>query len=186
MKNLAFILLAVILFASACSESSSPSNKKLEILPLEIGNKWEYKTSLEGEINDMTAMIFKDTIINNERWFNYGGCLLMINREDGLWLRFYDDITNKWIEELRYKYPAVAGEQYSDSLDFVKVLSVNERITVPAGTFNCYVYRIPLFEDNYMDFYLCPGIGGIKTVSYENWNGHEIYEYQVLQSYSLK
>jgi len=185
MKHLSFILLAVIIFASACSESSSPSNKKIEILPLEIGNKWEYKISSEGEIKDMTTMVFKDTIINNERWFDFG-CLLMINREDGLWLRYYDDKTNKWEEELRYKYPAVAGEQYSDSLDLVKVIAINEKVTVPAGTFNCYVYRIPLFEDNYMDYYLCPGVGNIKTVSYENWNGHEIYEYQILQSYSLK
>ncbi|HPO63214.1 MAG TPA: hypothetical protein PK762_09040 [Candidatus Kapabacteria bacterium] len=131
----------------------------------------------------MTVYIFHDTVINNEKWFNYGS---MKNREDGLWLRFYSDKTKKWEEELRYKYPAVVGEQYSDSLDLVKVIAINEKVTVPAGTFNCYVYRMPLFEDNYMDFYLCPGVGHIKTISYENMNGHEIYEYQILQSYSLK
>lgn len=190
MKNIIFILLVVISIISACSESSSPSKHNNEIFPLAIGNKWVYQKTLGyGFDTTYTYQIMMDTILNNEKWYGYG-CTLMKNNESGLWGIICDDTTANGNPYLFYKYPAVAGQEYEYSDILVKVISINEEVTVPAGKFICYHYRFPLYKEEnlevYMDYYLSPGVGMVKIEEYTRSYGYLSCDSQVLISYDIK
>ncbi len=190
MKSIIFSFLVVICLISACSESSSPTKHNDEIFPLAIGNKWVYQKTLgNGFDTTCTYQIMMDTILNNEKWYGYG-CTLLQNNESGLWAILIDDSSTNRNPTLFYKYPALAGQEYEYTDIKVKVISINEEVTVPAGKFICYHYRFPLYKEEYlevyMDYYLSPGVGMVKVEEYDWYNGYLHCDGQVLVSYDIK
>jgi hypothetical protein len=90
--------------------------------------------------------------INGDFRYSQGTCQL---KEDG----YYQ-------ASLLYKYPAKKGEEYSNGLSNIKVSSLYEVITVPAGTFKCIRYETYWsdFEGGWkFDCYtwVSPGVGQI-------------------------
>jgi hypothetical protein len=88
----------------------------------------------------------------------------LINKLDGTHLikQSINGTNVSSIESLLFKYPATLNEVYLsyDSVK-VKVISINENVTVPAGTFSCYHYQTN--ENGYLsDNYISPGVGMIK------------------------
>jgi hypothetical protein len=192
-------ILAVILPAG-CGKDKPCGHVTSTILPLELGKQWVGTVTdfdSQGAVNYIDTMAFvitRDTIISGERWFireginegpnkdgdSYvGGYSILAERGDGIWTHMSDSTTD-W-ECLLHKYPAAAGDSYfycGDSALTIAVLSTNESVSVPAGNYQCYCYRM---QYNFSDFtaaevmYLAPDIGMVKLEGYFSQDGGEEY-----------
>ena len=146
------------------------------ILPLAIGNEWitevtEYNES--GQVTGQftgTGTVVGDTMINDWPWYfletdtSGTDTSLWTNRDDGAWA-WTDSAGTP--EVLMLKYPAVPGESYSVYSVSVAVEAVDMNVTVPAGTFSCYYYRvyIPIFG-TIGKIWAAPDIGIVRAEEY--------------------
>jgi len=156
--HISFFALALlsVLWIGACSKNDSnpvTPNSSGGVFPLAVGNKWLLqKYTYDNASGGMkassvdTMKIVQDTLIRNEKWFTTGNGSYMTNRTGGTWL--YDANTSM---QLYLKYPAQVDDSYrviqGDSVNsydtmLVKMLSINQSVTVPAGTFSCMTYQI--------------------------------------------
>jgi hypothetical protein len=180
MKYTLFFLLTLALLG--CESKS--------IVPLKVGNNWRYHWAHFNLLGDTLLRqenyisVIKDTAIASERWYmirtNYGDTIstesFAINRSDGLYRFFRLSLTPR----LDLPYPANVGttvvrrDTFDSglmvSLDSAYVESTNKSVTVPAGTFNSYLYhRTNIFTktmDSYVyrdtsssEEYYTPGVG---------------------------
>jgi len=125
------------------SSAASPTTSN-SIIPLATGNRWTMNTSDRNAMGKLMSFqseftqILGDTIIGGERWFlmnNSGHTTLCTNRPDG----FYE--LRGRAKLLRFKYPANVGDRYQGADGETTVVSVDEHISVPKGSFVCYQYR---------------------------------------------
>jgi hypothetical protein len=130
-----------------------------------------------------TIRIFRDTTIQNEKWYiGYG---ILTNRTDGL----YDyQPGSASPASLKYKYPALAASSYQYRGSMVKVLSITDTISVQAGTFVCHLYRTGLDSVSYFDDYYSRGIGLIKREAFNPLASGAVYKYleYELKAYQLQ
>jgi hypothetical protein len=200
--SLLLILLLSILSLS-CSESTEPESTTF--IPLNIGNKWQYKVtdfdSTGNVINQIygTRTIYKDTVVNGIRWYAYTGDFRgnwNTNKSDGYWVFIEPDSVfsindTSWIV---YKFPTQVGDVYGSADHPTEVVSTNESILVPAGNFRTIHYRIELDDiilySYYVSFdsYVCPGLGIVKTVQMgKKYDGTKFVAMKSeLESYSIK
>jgi len=199
MKKIILSLIAVLFIISACSDSSSPSETK-EILPLKVGNEWNYSFNSEDSNYNYSFYIEKDTLINDSIWYKLKvdslNSFLTKNKKCGLW--FYDincsDTSNS--AYLKYAYPVIYDDVWYDVIKNYQmhVISRNMQVVVPAGVFSCYVYQKTYPKQYGNDFkmaidemYFSPGIGLIKVINFIYVdNKKEMESYQELTSYTLK
>ncbi len=144
------------------------------IVPLAVGNQWTTRASsrnAEGKLISsgiQTSRIISDTTIDGERWFveefsssddNPSRTGLCTNRSDG----FY--ILRSGAPLLSVKYPVSVGDRYQGFGGDAKVLSTNEKISVPKGTFVCYQYSVSLRGPAMARATICysPGVGLVST-----------------------
>jgi len=147
------------------------------ILPLAIGNVLtsnytEFNTS-GGVIETGTATTtcVDSSIVNDTTWFlvedSYDGVdtSLWANFADGAW-SVVDTATPP--EQLMLKYPANVGDSYGYDVITVYVDDTDALVTVPAGTFECYYYRVtvPLLG-TIGKVWAAPNIGIVKAEYYE-------------------
>jgi len=195
MKSLAPLVL--LIFLSACSNKGT--NNELsdqQIMPLAVGNSWTFMElpapGFSGDTTVYTQSVTKDTlmsitinsVIDIGHWFKVAGFLGMpptffANRSSGFFQTFFyfDGTSTQVITTLVAKYPATVGDLYSQAFpppiqnvsQRVEVLDTDSVITVPAGTFTCYVYRITLLSDGrrIYDAFYSVGTGLIKSHFYE-------------------
>ncbi|MGE5480351.1 MAG: hypothetical protein ACM3U1_07990 [Chloroflexota bacterium] len=153
------------------------------LIPLGIGNNWVYKRTLyddkgaqQGDPVTYSMQILRDTTVNNiagviaRAWKDD---TFIANKSDGFYA--YDDGLIDDIE-LFYKYPVVKGDSYlRASGETVIVEDLKRSVTVPAGTFECVVFKV-LYQDNkfYEVNYFVKGVGMVKT---EDWgmNWQNVY-----------
>lgn len=148
-KVVTFILIMSLVFLISCGEDKSVSppkrSSKNEIVPLSIGNYWKYKYTDYEDSNEVIKLseefITKDTVLENETRFvieQKGSEFNKIcyNNSFG-----YNQTSNNY--EQFVKYPTFVGDYFlfNDLFDSVKVISMNKKITLPAGTFECYHYQ---------------------------------------------
>lgn len=197
MKILNIILfLIIITLVQSCSDiNNSPVDEiTKDIIPLAVGNTWSYHTSLY----DTAGNVFKelnssreitgDTLIDNITWYYYETnawfCSIF---KDGY--HIYDPYrTDSLRNLLNYKYPCAAGDKYSY---YYEVAKIDTQITVPAGTFNCIMYTLRMqtpMDFAYIDFFIKPGVGYIKTIEYSFTENRSLYVYDIseLLSWELK
>ncbi len=184
MKRLLGSILVLVLFCGCGGkeESEEPAfdydatGKRIGniIMPLEVGNMWEYQIfALDTAVNDLrmikvdTFAVVEDTAVNAERWFHIGGLQgtegWVTNRRDGFWFaRLNED------PFLFAKFPAEVGDRYTSTIGTVEaeitVTDVGAEVTVPAGTFRCYRYvqkAGPMGVTTI--FYFAPGAGLVKV-----------------------
>ncbi len=164
------ISLTVFIFLSltlvACSDDplsppgSVPITKETSIIPLALGNKWEFRdTHYDSDgtfLGIDSSSIFVDTMFNADGWTwhhtNPDGLLMSI-RSDGVWLRgIYLGSDILW-----HRYPARSGDttilgvvypgNSTRALHVKVVVAVDTMITVPAGTFKCIGYQSRYLDD---------------------------------------
>jgi hypothetical protein len=176
-----FLLLFIIISAAffSCSESTAPDSSILELVPLDVGNEWEYEITRydsTGNINfqnNYTSKIFKDTVINGIRWYcdiPYYIRNWYTNKSDGYWI-FFKAGSHGVLQDtslLLYKYPTYVGEIYGNPNYPFEVVSVDVEVIVPAGKFRTIHFSQVLSSSNSPlvtshETYICPGIGFIKS-----------------------
>ena len=179
MRILLLLLVAVSFMIAGCSSSNEPS--VMELFPLKVGNTWTFNFTDEDNVTTEVVNTVKNeiTILQNEKWFvlDYDNELQSVckNKSDGFWFADYNTESKIYTPELVYKYPASTGNQYETNSGIkVKVVSINEKITVPFGTFDCYHYEIDYGDDMVTDEYFAPNVGLIKLVSYAVEAGQKI------------
>ncbi len=199
---LVLILLGAALAAGGCSKESSnpgaPGNSG-GMVPLAVGNSWttrnyEYDFSTRQLLLKDTSSetIARDSLIGGEKWYCFSASDMFANRSTGVW--YYDSENGP---QMQFKYPAHAGDAYvwytgkSSSPDTVAVtvLSLNESITLPAGTFSCHVYRETMSGTPYVStVYVAPGVGPVlKKAEGPDPRGGTITMYRSeLIAYTLK
>ena len=161
------------------AEQAGMTNKDA-LFPLELGTLWKYQiTELDEEGKTIrtragTSQVVGVHLIDGKRWFN------VFEMGYGFWVRntplgmeeadiSLDEETMQLktrAPRLFFKYPAMKGETYDldEELDDYKmvVTDVKQKVTVPAGTYECVVYDVMEGGEPSNRFYLAPGIGLVK------------------------
>jgi hypothetical protein len=155
-------------------------NTTKEIIPLAEGNFWTYqnyyyRSPRKDSINNadsVTLHVGKKILFNNQDWYPWGVLdwdysNIGINQKDGFYRIFFNNINNISIDSacLFFKYPTKNGDKYYSGCvyDTLHIISIDEEVTVPAGTFKCIHYRT-IDSDKYPDneFFISPGVGMVK------------------------
>jgi len=200
-QYLLFILTALLIYG--CSEITEPDNSINELIPLKIGNTWNYKmTSYDSTgvilyYEDINSSIDKDTTINGLKWYGYNSMppgIWYINKSDGYWT-FVKGGTGNILNDTSlvvYKYPTQVGEIYGVTETLREVISVDEIITVPAGEFKV-IHLLTTFvgSTNYLldsfEIFITPGVGVIKVMQIgKRYDGTKFVVYKnELTSFSI-
>lgn len=188
------LLIFTTLFLSvttSCKKNNDTPPETVEIFPLKVGNHWVFMTtkadsSKFSHVNDVS----KDTLINSEQWFilTYDTLIRTICKNTSLGWWFLYESKSSLTPDLYWKYPASVDEEYTTAdSSLVRVVSINESVTVPAGTFICYHYHLIHYKEAYeCEEYLAPGFGLIKHIVYVSGSGSsKIAEVTNLVSYNL-
>jgi hypothetical protein len=116
------------------------------ILPLQVGNSWEYQRSSydsQGSIvmiDTVTERIARDTIISGERWYIWqtpAGLSMGTLRSDGYWS------LAEGVPALIFLYPASVNQTYmiGASGPTMRIAAVDTLISALGGTFPCIAYE---------------------------------------------
>ncbi|MEA1980948.1 MAG: hypothetical protein U9N54_08240 [candidate division Zixibacteria bacterium] len=129
-----------------------------EIIPLADGNKWVYNIKVFDSTNVQiysgvdSSWVARDTTLDNQLWHiladKDGPFQIATNRDDGYYARDVTlasgttDIDSVGEAYLSAKYPVNVGETFPNKTGFItEVLSTDDSVTVPAGSFSCYKYK---------------------------------------------
>ncbi|MEA2030965.1 MAG: hypothetical protein U9N55_05140, partial [candidate division Zixibacteria bacterium] len=143
-----FIIICTFMFVVSCDDDGVSNNETSSvIMPLTIGNSWNWEKLGTNSLGDTLRIdtchniVLSDTTIESETWYklgsNCGKVGLKTNRSDGLWIRIISDEPN-----LIAKYPASVGDHWfnHDSTTEWTTIITDTVITVPAGTYSCIGY----------------------------------------------
>lgn len=143
-----------------CNENSAESrvDKKNKLLPLAVGNTWNYKlySSSSDSVDELTWSVSRKIMIDDNEYFLikgaglFGGDQVAREQSDGFLLASYDSI-NGLTSPFFYKYPAENNETYQYELpdnqyqypgkDSVISVTVKKQvITIQNQDYDCYAY----------------------------------------------
>jgi hypothetical protein len=171
--------LLFIIFISSCEKSNPVSNGSTnEIIPLKVGNAWT-STFSDYDSNGVittayidSVWVAKDTIVDDQNYF------LMFRQSENAVGPPYPQ-TSSYLarntpsgyneREVRFNLEGMAYN-YPYHINDSTIVATNEAITVPAGTYNCIVYKFPaaevlvdtVYQVAYGKSYICPNIGIVK------------------------
>ena len=216
------IILSLLFFSiliTSCSDPLGIENnlrvtyKKPNILiPLEIGNEWTYRityydsTGLEIAIKKITIDVTEEIKNNEDSWYSTNDSLkiltdgILSNREDGLWFMCNDSLKQEY---KAFPYPVSVGDEININIlnknfgfpayILRKILAINEKIDVEAGSFNCIKYWDVLKKNNgdtmynpFAVYYFSPKVGLIKSIHYEITNIGTIYSFKKIELIEIK
>lgn len=179
-------LALIILLNCCCSKeepTSSPEPDISALIPLEIGNVWQYVDTLFGQPPRVSAVTESVDVVQElygQTWYRtqqkavsggvtYSIEYLSCNRADGYyWLPLSNGDT---VPRLLWKYPAEIGDTFNFQFNARTIVkSTNAVITSPAGTFSCYLYAWEyapgmLRSDS---TWIAPGVGMVKYMSVDS------------------
>ena len=121
-----------------------------ELYQLRVGLAWYYE--LEGASQEtVRSSINRSVVANGVQWFElteYGERFWVRNTSQGQVeaVNYFDsdfNVSGPVEEALVYKFPTAIGETWGDPESPTTYLGLR-KITVPAGTFECHVYRFDL------------------------------------------
>lgn len=174
MKHLTLLLSCLcILFLASCSKDDSTESTNSDpnsYIPLADGNEWVYSQSAGADIK------FKVSSFGTKHWFNDNGAYKV---KVGNWKTF------KWdeIEQNKDTYTQYLTNFQTDIFSFgvlngdsvagytlmdLTTSTKTEKVTVPAGTFDCLVFVD--YSDPYTNptYYVKKGVGIIKQTFSES------------------
>ncbi len=202
---LCFCLILGYISLTNCGDSSTNNtNDSSVIIPLAVGNSWQYATyrfrSSNSDsiynIDTVVNNIIREIILNNEKWF-IGGHeeFALTNRKDGLWMieEIGDGVFPVESASLFFKYPTTVGDEWHwpSIKDTIRTAGINELIVVPGGTFKCIDYQVKYSTpNNYRSLLFAPNVGQIydRLIAYVStekippdtvWRVFELIDYSV-------
>ena len=190
-----FFLAAGILFfiAISCDDHSANPPGSNEVMPLKIGNAWNFRViTFYTSYTDTTfysLRITGDTTIDSKKHYlvSFGSTtMIMINKYDGLYIRSSDGA-----DEKIFHYPAKVGDKfYNNKHDTCEVVSLSEKVIGPTGSFNCIFYESFYITSNtYINCktYVHPGIGLVLFKAFKKDYGKIVEDFrEELMSYTIK
>lgn len=201
-QYLLFIFTSLLIYS--CSESTEPDNSITELIPLKIGNTWNYirtvydSTGTVEYTENNNSSVERDTIINYIKWFGFTDApasVYFTNKSGGYWA-LQTVVPNYFPYDtsfIIYKYPTQVGDIYGDLESPREVIAVDEMIIVPAGEFKV-IHIITTYIDstNYLmdsfETFVAPGVGIIKRMQIgKKYDGTNFVVFKdELESYSVK
>jgi hypothetical protein len=167
------LCLLLISFLSCSDESTSPDSPEIECLvPLNIGNFWDYEFENNGVRRDSVKS--KEVIEEQDIYFletdmgSWTALKAIYNSFNGYdeTLYFNVDLNNS---TYHFKYPVKVGDTWKNTFVFdhgwtnnYKCLHKNAKVDVPGGSFSCILYEVETKTNvaNYLHhYYFKPGIG---------------------------
>ena len=201
---LCFAFIAIAILISNCSDSTEPGNSATELIPLKVGNSWNYKlTSYDSSgsisyIENQNSTIIKDTSISNYTWYAYNDVpngIWFTNKSDGYWafIKANTGLITNDTSIFVYKYPTEVGDIYGDPNSPMEVVAIDEEIIVGARVFQT-IHIISTYTDttHYLldsfELFIAPQVGIIKTMQIgRKPNGDKFIVFKrELESYKLK
>ena len=187
MRKLFIVLIAI--FSFSCSKDDNTTNSNpipitKDIYPLAVGNQWIFKNNITSEIDTITITSSFDS--NGDKIYAFYGyddfSFDFDNPDQGFFYRDKDLWTYmSGIKKLFIPYTRVNGyvSLRSDSVKTLTILSTNETVTVPAGTFNCYkYYYVAIYQGSTGKYYwLADGIGVVKLQHENSSEADELITY---------
>ncbi|PCJ30203.1 MAG: hypothetical protein COA90_10065 [Gammaproteobacteria bacterium] len=152
MKHILLFVLLSLISLNAISDQT--------ITPLAVGNYWKF---VDDKANEEFAVVLEKIEVNGETWFKYRE----LDDEDTFYVNNSDqgqieiDIASNE-KHLVLKFPVSKKEIYSQ---FGQKISVtpNVEITVPAGTFNTYLYDFSIDSPEHpIQAWYAPGVGLVQ------------------------
>jgi hypothetical protein len=199
---LLFILSALLIYS--CSESTEPDNTINQLIPLKIGNTWNYSRTVydsTGTVEyteNINSSVEKDTSIDGIKWYDYTDAptgIWYTNKSNGYWI-YLEAITGYVLNDtsyIIYKYPTHIGDVYGVPEMTREVVSIDQEISVPAGNFKViHIITTYIGSTNYLldsfETFIAPGVGIIKRVQIgKKSDGTKFIVYKdELESYTLK
>jgi hypothetical protein len=142
-KLLMLLVLTVFVFADGCSSKDNtinPTSTTLNFEFLKVGNKLEYEREIcyeNGELKYKEEHIYTREITNQDENKFYYAIGNELYQSKGIWI--VDSLVWRWNngDVILYKNSFV-GQKWETSGSACEVVSINETVKVPAGTFtNC-------------------------------------------------
>jgi len=199
MKKLYLLLAIACLVPWGCSKDSptktenNGNGSSSVLLPLKVGNFWEYETDGPfGQRYRYKWNVIRQISIASEQAFVVAGAgpdtAYLVNKELGVYI--YSRNRRKF--ELLWKYPAKVSETFVSNVDRQDYLyntttkSTDASVSVPAGVFKeCVMYEQFFQLTNHTEtsrVYVKPGIGFVKEeyiYSNDSPNITELISYKV-------
>ncbi|MEM9659583.1 MAG: hypothetical protein AAF961_14585 [Planctomycetota bacterium] len=150
-----------------------------ELLPLTLGNRWEYRKTVEtpGQLPQVTPTFSRVRgayLCNGELWHHYeedGVCFWVNNRVGGQYegeISVDEETSGLQVDRdfLVFRWPVQADEQWEYHVDLtsdedpieVRCVELKKLVVAPAGRFRCVWYEM---VDDYVvsSFFFAPGVG---------------------------
>jgi hypothetical protein len=165
------MILALVVFTFLCISCKKDDNKSSkQIIPLSVGNQWVYKY-----YNSEKEALVMDTIIIESTFEDGGYQVYQFSDDDytfGEHSLFYKG-SDLWGYEIPSgiatatilvpQKKTLNSQILNDDGHIRTVVSLNEKISVPAGTFSCYKLKDELDNETYILYtWICDGIGVVK------------------------
>jgi hypothetical protein len=160
MRNKLTILLLFVVTTIGCKSGTSAPEENKVILPLAIGNTWQYQTTSydsNKKVTDVrtdTTLIQDTSQINGEIFYfsraNIFSRTGYKNESDGLWVHKEGEAMAPYTI-LFIPYPISVNTVEWQSMPFVSsivLLNTDTVITVPAGSFHTLQYRHDYLVDS--------------------------------------
>lgn len=145
----------------------------MDIMPLAVGNEWEYQLYMYDslankliKLNTVTYTITGDSTIDGETWYRIDGMgphsTWGVNRDDGFWI-----LGPTGEPMLLAKFPGQNGDEFTRITGRMTIINRIEAaglpMTVPAGSYQCYKYAQEFGSQDRITYsYYAPGAGLIK------------------------
>ena len=157
MKPKIYVVVLILLIVSHHSVGAG-------LYDLRSGRVWVY--AIEGAEQNATSSIERSIKINDVDWYElveYGERFWIRNTPQGQVeaANFFEREINlsEPIEEIMvFKYPASVGDEWGDMGAKSSYLGLRN-VRVPAGAFDCHLYRFELGEGAYSESCVAEGIG---------------------------
>ena len=181
MRNLTkYSLILIVLSWPGCKDNSLVDPAPNGLLPLSVNTYWTYYLEdLDSKGDSLRSWTISeaipfDSLIDGKKRYRYilgtdfalyGTSFFLTNEDDGV----HEYVRPMDTSYLFYKYPGTVNEEFASFRDTIKIIAINERVSTPAGTFNCIVYQqwTNYFNGNnpkniLLTTYVAPGIGKVK------------------------
>ncbi len=169
------ILGALLVCIVGCSqEDTFKYGDRDQIVPLAVGAKWIYRTTVTDAVADTTIAVHmdtirvvKDTTMNGQQWFLTSlGDQAWAALDDGYWM-WYEYAYPPSDPYLFAKYPADLGEKYliefAGATDTMTVADLMAFVRVPLGFFETTHYQLTDSTGEILsESYYTPGLGLVK------------------------
>jgi hypothetical protein len=145
-----------------------------------VGSSWTYQVE-GGSKGIVTNRVSEMRVVRGKNWYKlieYGEIFWVGNSELGQVeaVNFFEKTpgqNDKPEEILIFKYPAEVGETWGNVGSPTTYKGI-ETITVPAGTFDCYLYYIDMGQGDYSKSCIALNIGVVYNESVFNGGAKEI------------